>query len=272
MAHIRKRARPPDNWLSALLDYLLAWTLAGARWLARQAQPLLWSPTGYANPRVAHLRGALGYHLHSYEVALTSVERWQNGQDELFPAVLQVQTINRCNAACAMCPYPYTIHRQPRELMDDALFSKIVQECTVEPGLLDFVPMAKNEPLLDPRLDTRIQEFRAAALPHQMVELVTNGSTLSAERFRRLAASGVDLITISLNAASAETYRLVMGGVSWQRIMRNLEEISQVDRSQVNLYLRFVKQRDNQNDYRTFVRQWGRRGFNLMAYEVNNRA
>ena len=35
--------------------------------------------------------------------------------------------------------------------MDDALFTKIAQECAAEPELLDLVPMAKNEPLLDPK-------------------------------------------------------------------------------------------------------------------------
>jgi len=186
--------------------------------------------------------------------------------------VLQVQTINRCNATCAMCPYPYTIHLQPRQVMDDALFTKIATECAQEPTLRDFVPMAKNEPLLDPKLEARIAQFKAMAAPHQMVELVTNGSALTPQRFARLVASGVDLLTISLNAATESTYREVMGGLSWTQTMRNLAAIQQSDMRQVNIFLCFVKQRANAADYRSFVRRWRKAGFNLMTFEINNRA
>jgi radical SAM protein with 4Fe4S-binding SPASM domain len=138
--------------------------------------------------------------------------------------------------------------------------------------LQDFVPMAKNEPLLDPKLDTRIAEFKAAALPHQMVELVTNGSALTAARFKRLVASGVDLMTISLNAASEATYAQVMQGLSWSQVIKNLEAIAQADTSQISVFLRYIKQRHNLAEVKTFTKQWRARGFNTLAYEINNRA
>lgn len=172
--------------IDALLDRCVTWALHAVLWLARLSTTFRRSQTGFANPRVAHIRGALGYHVHSYEIGLANIQRWLRSQEELFPTVIQVQTINRCNARCGMCPYPYTIHLEPREVMEDALFTKIVQECASEPELRDFVPMAKNEPLLDPKLETRIAEFKAAAAPHQIVELVTNGSALTPARFQRL--------------------------------------------------------------------------------------
>jgi radical SAM protein with 4Fe4S-binding SPASM domain len=241
-------------------------------WLARLSTTFRPSQTGFANPRVAHIRGALGYHVHSYEVGLANIQRWRRGQEELFPTVIQVQTINRCNARCGMCPYPYTIHLEPREVMEDALFTKIVQECAGEPELRDFVPMAKNEPLLDPKLETRIAEFKAAAAPHQIVELVTNGSALTPARFQRLVESGVDLLTVSLSAATPETYQQVMQGLSWAQIIRNLDAITHADTSRINLFLRFIKQRDNLAEHRTFLRHWRSKGWNLLSYEVNNRA
>jgi radical SAM protein with 4Fe4S-binding SPASM domain len=258
--------------ITKILDHLVAGTLALALWLVRQTEPWLRSKTGSANPRVAHIRGALGYHVHSYRVGLPNIDRWLQQRQELFPTVLQVQTINRCNAACAMCPYPYTIHLEPREVMDDALYSKIVAECAQAPELHDFIPMAKNEPLLDPKLEARIAEFKAAAAPHQMVELVTNGSALTPARAQRLIASGVDLITISVNAATGATYQRVMQGLSWSRLVQHLAALARTDTRQVNIFLRFVKQRDNLAEYTAFVRQARQLGFNLMAYEINNRA
>ena len=258
--------------MSRLLDWLFDGVLALALALAGGLERLRRSPTGHANPRVAHLVGALGYHVHSYRVALPAIRRWLRHGGELFPGVVQVQTINRCNAACAMCPYPYTVHLEPRELMDDALYSKIAAECAAEPELHDFVPMAQNEPLLDPKLEARIAEFKAAARPHQMVELVTNGSALTPARFDRLARAGLDLLSVSVNADSAQTYGQVMAGLSWPRLLANLEALAAARPATVNLYLRFVKQRANTHEFGRFARRWRRLGFNLMVYDMNNRA
>jgi len=56
--------------LYTLLDKLVVGTLALLVWILPR---ILRSPSGTHNPRVAHLRGALGYHLHSYTVALPNV-------------------------------------------------------------------------------------------------------------------------------------------------------------------------------------------------------
>ena len=234
--------------------------------------PRLRSRTGYANARVRHIAGSAGYYAHCYLVAAPNLRKWLTTREPLFPAVLQVQTINRCNATCPMCPYPYTTHLQPREVMDDALFTKIVDECAAAPELVEFVPMAKNEPLMDAQLETRIAEFKAKAAPHQMVELVTNGSALTPARFARLVESGVDLLTISLSANSEEAYHKVMPGLSWRRLMQNLESVMKSDTSKVNLFLRFIKQRDNIAEVKSFTRLWRKRGFNVLAFEMNDRS
>lgn len=250
-----------------LVQGLLAVTLA----LVEFGERFRVSRLGHANPRVARMVGALGYHAHSYRVGLPSTKRWLQTGAELFPAVVQVQTINRCNATCRMCPYPTTWALEAREVMDDALYSKIVAECAAAPELHDFVPMAQNEPLLDPKLTARIAEFKAQAQPHQMVELVTNGSALTPARFEQLEAAGLDLLTISVNANSEATYAKVMGRLKWARLLELLEALRQKGSARINIYLRYVTQRENAHEKGAFVRRW-RRHFNLMLYDVNNRA
>lgn len=154
--------------------------------------------------------------------------------------------------------------------MDDALYSKIVDECAAEPGLHDFVPMSKNEPLLDVKMEERVAEFKRKAQPHQLVELVTNGSPLTPVRVKRLMDAGVDLITVSLNAANEETYNRVMVGLSWRQVTDNLDALSKMDLSNVNIYLRFVREQKNREDLRVFRERWG--DFNLFFFDVNNRS
>ncbi len=252
-----------ERWVQGLLAIVLT--------LVALVERVRRSRTGYANPRVAHVVGALGYHAHSYRVGLRPIKRWQRARAEIFPAVVQVQTINRCNAACRMCPYPSTWALLPREVMDDATYRKIAAECAASPELHDFVPMAQNEPLLDPKLAQRIREFKVRAQPHQMVELVTNGSALTPARFHQLRDAGLDLLTISVNANSEDVYAEVMAGLHWARLLELLDALRRMGSSHVNIYLRFVTQRANAHEQRAFVRRW-RGSFNVMVYDANNRA
>ncbi len=228
------------------------------------------SRTGYANPRVAHIVGRVGFAVHSYLCTVPPMRAWLRGQREVFPALVQVQTINRCNAACEFCPYPYTVALQDRRVMGDEVFSRIVAECASEPGLRSFCPMGKNEPLMDPRLEQRIAEFRAVAQPHQIIELVTNGSMLSPKRVQALADAGLDLLTVSASATDADTYRRVMAGLSWERVSGNLDALADRDLPTMNVYVRFVEDMTNRRSLRRFRARWGR--FNLFGFAVNNRA
>jgi radical SAM protein with 4Fe4S-binding SPASM domain len=156
-------------------------------------------------------------------------------------------------------------------VMDDAVYSKVATECARAPEVQDFVPMAQNEPLLDPKLTQRIREFKTQAQPHQMVELVTNGSALTPLRFQQLSDAGLDLLTISVNANSEAVYAEVMGGLQWSRLLTLLEALRHMGSAHINVYLRYVTQRQNAHEQAEFVRRW-RRDFNVMVYDVNNRA
>jgi radical SAM protein with 4Fe4S-binding SPASM domain len=254
------------TFLIPIVDFIL--------WLIRWVEPLILklrvSKMGYDNPRVRHVVGKTGYWLHAYQLTYPNVYKWLKTRGDLFPMAIQVQTINRCNAACSFCPHPYTIHLQEKQIMDDALYSKIVDECVTEPNLYGFVPMSKNEPLLDTKMEQRVKEFKSKAQPHQAVELVTNGSPLTPARAQRLIEAGVDLITVSVNAAREETYKKVMAGLSWKQVMDNLEALSKMELSKVNIYLRFVSEQANRGDLQSFRKRW--KQFNLFTFTVNNRS
>jgi radical SAM protein with 4Fe4S-binding SPASM domain len=156
--------------------------------------------------------------------------------------------------------------------MEDDLFRKIATECAREKDLKAFVPMSKNEPLLDRKLEERIAEFKTYSAPHQFVEIVTNGSALTPSRFNKLVASGVDLISISLNAATEEVFQQVKHGVSWRQVKRNIDAIAQKDTSRVNIFLRYIQQLENSNSLLKFWLYWGRQGFNIVSFDINNRS
>ena len=253
------------------MDRLADWVVVLALRGIQRMVPLLRSKTGYANPRTRHVTG-LSYMARVCWMILPNMVKWFETRATLFPAVLQVQTINRCNARCGICPYSYTIHLQQRGVMDHGLYSKIVAECAGKDDLQEFVPMCKNEPLLDPKLEARVVEFKTGAAPHQAVEIATNGSALTPGRFARLAKSGVDLISISLNAATEETHKKVKQGLLWSQVKKNLEALATADTSQVNIFVRYIRQCDNLAEFESFRAHWRQRGFNILTYEINNRS
>jgi len=253
-----------------MITWILDRVVGMMLWGSSRLYPILQSKTGYENPRTSHLTG-LTYLTHIYRMLIPNIIAWLNGDKALFPAVVMVQTINRCNGRCSICPYSYTIHLQEKGVMDGTLFHKIINECAKENDLQTFVPMAKNEPLLDRKLEERIAEFRTIAAPHQIIELVTNGSALTPARFARLVASGVDLISISLNAATEEVFNQVKQGLSWKKVKRNIDAITQADLTKVNVFLRYVRQHENASSFRQFSSYWKRSGLNIYSFEINNR-
>ncbi len=242
-----------------------------ALWLLKIVTALSRSNSGYSNPLTKRLT-PLGYALSARDMLYPNIRKWQQGSRELFPSIVQVQTINRCNGSCIMCPYPYTVHLEKKALMENITFSKIVEECTREDHLQAFIPMAQTEPLLDPKLAARIREFKSKSTDHQRVELVTNGTLLTEHKLQELVDSGLDIISISVNATNERTYLNIMKGLSWEKVMANLEAISKRDLSRVNIFVRFIKQKDNYKEFQVFKKYWRNKSFNVLGIEVNNRS
>ena len=108
--------------LYLLADLLIALFL----WADKHLAPLRVSKTGYANPRVRNMVHTLGYSSHTYHLTLPNIRKWLKDKSQLFPSVLQIQTINRCNGACEFCPYP-SLERKG-ERMPDSLVDKVLRD------------------------------------------------------------------------------------------------------------------------------------------------
>lgn len=133
---------------------------------------------------------------------------------------LQVETTSVCNAKCHFCVYP-TLERT-RKHMAMPLYSKILNEAVPIPAIGQLMLTGLGEPLLDPHLDKRISMAKEVA-PRLEVGIYTNGTFLTPKRFDSLHAAGVDTIDISLNAATAEQRKEIMGLDDWERVVANVQ-------------------------------------------------
>lgn len=99
-----------------------------------------------------------------------------------------------------------------RKIMDDAAsITEITEVCIT--GL--------SESLLDPHLVERVQYTRRV-MPDSFINIYTNGTYLTQERYKRLQDAGLDMILVSLNAADAETRKRVMGLDDWETVIGNI--------------------------------------------------
>jgi radical SAM protein with 4Fe4S-binding SPASM domain len=192
--------------------------------------------------------------------------------DEPFPRWIQLQTINACQASCVMCPYPTYRTVFPRGRMDDALFDRIVDEIVSRPEARTFIPMLQNEPFLDKRLFDRVRRVKEQSGGRIEVELVTNGAFLTDENIGRIRESGLDVLDISLDALSRETYRRIRIGLDYDEVLAGVERVLDANLPRTRVLVRMLRQKENAAEVRAFARHWRARGVPVFIYSAHNRA
>jgi radical SAM protein with 4Fe4S-binding SPASM domain len=216
----------------------------------------------------------LGYQMRFYRTLRAANRRYSVARDmaaQPFPALIQLQTINACNASCIMCPYPLFKKEFPRGRMDDALFDKIIAEIAERPEVRTFVPMLQNEPFLDKKLFDRIARFKQLTRGRVEVELVTNGAFLTAEAIERIREVELDVLDISLDAVSRATYERIRIGLDFDDVIAGVERVIDAELPHTSLFVRMVKLRDNAHEVRKFAERWRARGVPVFVYTANNR-
>jgi len=102
---------------------------------------------------------------------------------------LYIEPTNQCNLDCRTCMR--NVWEEPLGMMSDDVFDRIIE------GLKDFSPVPTvffggfGEPLFHPNIVVMVR--RAKELGAR-VELITNGTLLTAELSKQLAKTGIDVI------------------------------------------------------------------------------
>ena len=123
---------------------------------------------------------------------------------------IAIQTIDKCNNKCLMCPSSY-IYRTSKKMSDD-LFKKIIKELIVymktkNINKIKFDMFLQNEPLLDNELFEKIR-FIKAVLPAK-VEISTNG--LLVPKYEKALVKWADYVFFNIMGWHAESYSVFHG-------------------------------------------------------------
>lgn len=186
------------------------------------------------------------------------------------PLSVQIQTVTGCNGRCVMCPMTEREDRPGAHTMDESLYVAILERLRGAGTVRILTPMLQCEPLLDPHLATRVRQARQVLGPQVVIWVTTNGALLTPERAGDLAAAGVDVMEISLDAASQKTYGAIRQRLDFSKIVANAEALlARPGRMQVAL--RFTRQQANAPEEARFVKEWSARGAIVVKMGVTNR-
>ncbi len=134
---------------------------------------------------------------------------------------IMIETSSICNARCKFCPNPTLIRE--KKVMEERIFDQIIARIKEEKITVEkFILHLNGEPLTDPRLMERIQKLKSN-FPHVPVCFTTNFALGGKEITKKLIASGLDAITISINSVNSNKYTQIMGGLDFEVTKRNLE-------------------------------------------------
>lgn len=138
-----------------------------------------------------------------------------------YPYYLVIDPINICNLKCPLCPTWQDLKARPKGKMDKKLFSTILDE--VGPYLFAINLCNWGEPLLNPELPAMV---RYAKRFNTVVGLSTNLNYLPDETARELIESEIDIIVISLDGTTQESYSQYRVGGNLSVVLSNIEKLN----------------------------------------------
>lgn len=169
------------------------------------------------------------------------------------PAWLALESTNRCNYACVMCPHEQM--RRPQGLMDPALAERVMRQCapTLEFVILHFM----GEPLLHPEIHRLTEIVKGFGVPAGMS---TNLSVFAEEKFTAFFRAGLDLLVLCLDGCTPATYEKIRRQANYERSLANLEAIlrvyERVGTPRTKLVLQMIALDENDAEIDAFARAW----------------
>ncbi|MBD3309188.1 radical SAM protein [candidate division KSB3 bacterium] len=140
---------------------------------------------------------------------------------------VRIDITNKCNLRCKMCYFSMEkVKQQPRTEMPVQLFRKIARQ--VFPVARQLIISAGAEPLYAKDFPKMLEIVADYDIPH--TAFFTNGTLLNEQNITTIIASGISLITISFDGATAHTYEAIRRGAKFDRVINNIRLLQHIKR------------------------------------------
>ena len=182
---------------------------------------------------------------------------------------LRIEVTTKCNYNCTICPRDRLTRKQ--ETMSLSLFREVVDKVLAETNqytTLTFPGM--GEPLLDPTIDEKIEFARKKGLT---ILMLTNGSLLTVERFRKLEALGVESVRVSFYGNGPDSYAKVhgiKGKGAFESVRDNLAAIARIKKNTKLLMTFNVVDGSNDDCVQGWIEYWKGKADLLEVWRPHN--
>jgi len=175
-----------------------------------------------------------------------------------FPLMLNIEPTNDCNLSCYVCARRKS--RKKIGYMDFSLFEKIVNEAADYPPLYMLNFHKDGESLLHPELPRMISMAKKKKIS-RFTHLNTNGVLLSGKTAKEILDSGLDDITVSIDAARRETFKRIKGKDLFNTVEKNVKDFIDERRrrkssSKPFLRVKIMDFSDTEEEIDEFVAKW----------------
>jgi len=170
-----------------------------------------------------------------------------------YPAEVALELTNRCNVDCIFCPHEKM--KREQGFMRVELFKKVVDEIAgrAETVALDLM----GESTLHPDIGELI---RYCKLRHLRVALNSNMVAVTQEKMSELIDSGLDILVMSLDGSTKETYESMRRGADFERTKKNIETFLKMDPKGAYRIVQMVYTTNNRSEAGDFLRMWKNSG------------
>ena len=177
-----------------------------------------------------------------------------------------IEVTNKCAAKCIMCPREKMI--QPLEVMDQKLYEKIVTDAFNEGiELLDLC--GYGDVFLDRGLFDKIK-FSKKLNPDCKVYISTTGNAMQPKYFDNILKY-VNILKFSIYGTSPEIYKITMGGLGYEKSMRNIHQFLEMDnKKKVYTIGNFIKLKENQHELKDWINTWEPKLSEVYVWEPHN--
>ena len=202
-------------------------------------------------------------------VTATSFFQFQTLGD-LSDLTIDLEVTARCNAVCGFCPRDAMPDTRTHISLDTvrALANNIRNGPRRQVVLCGI-----GESLLHPKLIEIVDILKEAGA---FMAMTSNGALMTEKKFLQLVEAGVLSFNFSVNAATAETHKTVMGMKNFEKVMKNIRRAIELKKERnlmVKIHASFVVCETNEEEVFDFVEQWRGSGVDqIWLHPVNNRA
>lgn len=109
--------------------------------------------------------------------------------------MVEIEINHHCNRACSYCPNSVAARKEKGE-MDPLLFVKIMKQLSLNQYQGSISYEFYNEPMLAKNFEWFVQTTRQH-LPHNRIDLYTNGTLLSLDKFRAFQQLGISRFIVT---------------------------------------------------------------------------